>query len=150
MPYVNKTVTKTYKDTSYDVEEIIFVPSAATKLCAWDASFGRMGSLSGLFFAEEATIQELKDNEVYLGEVLGKHSGISYQIDPDDFTFYDTAPRTITDLSHVIDTDTFTLSGTNILFTCIADLFDNAELDENQEYIENLETLGIILKDTPQ
>lgn len=40
----------------------------------WDC--GRMGDLEGIFIAEEKDVKEAIGEEVYFGEVLGKHSEI--------------------------------------------------------------------------
>jgi len=49
---------------------------------------GRMGSLDGIFTAEKDAMQKLIEsgNEVYFGEVLGKHSDISGPIENSDIT----------------------------------------------------------------
>ena len=38
--------------------------------------FGRDGSLNGVFVAEDYEVEKLYGNEVYFGEILGKHSEI--------------------------------------------------------------------------
>ncbi len=40
----------------------------------WDC--GRMGEVNGLFVADSADVEKAIGREVYLGEVLGKHSEI--------------------------------------------------------------------------
>lgn len=49
-----------------------------------NADCGRMGVISSIFVAEEEDIEELYENSVYLGEVLGKHSDIVLQLTEDD------------------------------------------------------------------
>ena len=50
----------------------------------WDC--GRMGSLDGLFVAEESDIEKVIGKEVYFGEVLGKHSEIYGMLEESDLT----------------------------------------------------------------
>lgn len=49
---------------------------------------GRQGSLSGIFIADTAAMDELikSRREVYFGEVLGKHSEICGRIESDEIT----------------------------------------------------------------
>jgi len=49
---------------------------------------GRQGELNGVFVAEKAKMQWLKETrqEIYFGEVLGKHSEVSGPLDDVDFT----------------------------------------------------------------
>lgn len=44
---------------------------------------GRMGYLEGLFIAEEEDIKKIMGKQIYFGEVLGKHSEISAEMDND-------------------------------------------------------------------
>ena len=50
----------------------------------WDC--GRMGSLDGLFIAEEKDIKAAIGKQIYFGEVLGKHSDIYGILNEDDLT----------------------------------------------------------------
>ena len=50
----------------------------------WDC--GRMGDIDGLFVSTQEELNSWYGREVYFGEVLGKHSEIYGQIDPEDFT----------------------------------------------------------------
>jgi hypothetical protein len=56
-----------------------------TRLYRWTADFGRSGILDGLFFDDCRLIETLKGNDVYFGEVLGKHSEITYELRTEDF-----------------------------------------------------------------
>lgn len=49
----------------------------------FNADFGRQGILYGLFLATASQIEELlnHDEEIYLGEVLGKHSEVELEIE---------------------------------------------------------------------
>lgn len=54
------------------------------KIYRYREGFGRMGGLEGVFVADEETIAKLREvKEVFLGEVLGKHSEIYASIDED-------------------------------------------------------------------
>lgn len=53
------------------------------KLYRFYEDCGRMGSLSGVFVREEQDVATLLGKEIWLGEVLGKHSDISVTIDKD-------------------------------------------------------------------
>lgn len=50
----------------------------------WDC--GRMGEVSGIFAATKAQIANALGKQVYLGEVLGKHSEIYGDLDESDLT----------------------------------------------------------------
>jgi len=50
----------------------------------WDC--GRMGILEGLFIADSEDVKQIIGQEVYFGEVLGKHSGIFDTVTEDDLT----------------------------------------------------------------
>ena len=50
---------------------------------------GRQGSLTGIFVADEDKVKKLIDSgqEIYFGEVLGKHSEVCGPIEEGDLTF---------------------------------------------------------------
>lgn len=48
----------------------------------WDC--GRAGELEGLFIAPQSDVDMVLGKQIYFGEVLGKHSEISGQLDPED------------------------------------------------------------------
>ena len=50
----------------------------------WDC--GRNGKIDGLFIADKSEIQSAVGKNIYLGEVLGKHSEIYGEIDEGDIT----------------------------------------------------------------
>jgi len=54
------------------------------KLYRFQADFQRYGNLSGLFIADEITVQEAIGKELYFGEVLGKHSDIFLTLQEDN------------------------------------------------------------------
>ena len=51
------------------------------KLYKFSVNCGRMGTLSGVFVAEEEKVQTIMGEKAYFGEVLGKHSDITVKID---------------------------------------------------------------------
>lgn len=50
----------------------------------WDC--GRMGSVEGLFIADEEKVDELMGHRIYFGEILGKHSEIYGNLDDEDIS----------------------------------------------------------------
>ncbi len=46
------------------------------KLYKYEQSFGRMGHLSGVFLLDKETFDKGMGHEVYMGEILGKHSEV--------------------------------------------------------------------------
>lgn len=83
----------------------------------WDC--GRSGSLDGLFVATEREINEVLGNEVYFGEVLGKHSEVYGTLDEGDVHKLDISPEAVEEVSNYLG-DTW--SGFNPLeyvrYTC--------------------------------
>ena len=69
---------------------------AGDKLWKFEWDCGRNGQLSGLFIATDVEVQSIFGEEVYFGEVLGKHSEISGMIEEREITL-------VTDDSYVID-----------------------------------------------
>lgn len=47
---------------------------------------GRMGSVDGLFVADETEVQDTIGKHIYFGEILGKHSDIHGEISAEDLT----------------------------------------------------------------
>jgi hypothetical protein len=80
------------------------------KLYEFNANFGRMGALSGRFVlgdGEQALLAETYGQEIYFGEVLGKHSEVFLELKPehitvvtDDEAFLAQADALKIDLSH--------------------------------------------------
>ena len=52
------------------------------KIYKFQADFGRMGVLDGVFVSTDENLQELYGKEIYFGEVLGKHSEVILTLDP--------------------------------------------------------------------
>lgn len=89
----------------------------------WDC--GRMGSLTGIFTAEEESLQELIGKYMYFGEVLGKHSEIDGNLSAQDFTVKSEDQDFINKLIEVFGEGT--ISGTNPF-----DYYDPEEDEEEQ------------------
>ena len=53
-----------------------------------EASYGRMGDLSGVFIATDSDVKKLISSQikVYFGEVLGKHSEVYGKLESDDIS----------------------------------------------------------------
>lgn len=56
------------------------------KLWKWELDCGRMGTLGGAFFATDEQLERVLGCEVYLDDVLGKHSEICFTLERDLFT----------------------------------------------------------------
>lgn len=54
------------------------------KLYSFNWDCGRMGELDGLFIAEDFEVEKLIGEQVYFGEVLGKHSEVFGKIEEAD------------------------------------------------------------------
>lgn len=77
---------------------------------SWDCS--RMGEAEGLFIAPEVAVKALIGQEVYFGEILGKHSEVYGTIDKDDITLM-SIDRVLIEKLH--DVFGYTISGYNPL-----------------------------------
>ena len=53
------------------------------KLYRYSIDYGRMGDIEGVFFSTDEELKTAKGKEVYLDDVLGKHSEIVFDFDPD-------------------------------------------------------------------
>ncbi len=56
------------------------------KLYRFNVSCGRMGSLEGLFVADEVDVAAAIGKRMYFGEVLGKHSDIAFDLEAEHLT----------------------------------------------------------------
>lgn len=63
----------------------------------WDC--GRSGDLEGLFVATEKEVNDAIGNEVYFGEVLGKHSEVYGTLDEGDVQKLDISPEAVEEVS---------------------------------------------------
>jgi len=59
----------------------------------WDC--GRMGEIYGLFYATGEEINDALNQELYLGEILGKHSDVHGVIESEDLELITNDPSTI-------------------------------------------------------
>lgn len=57
----------------------------------WD--YGRNGEVSGVFVAEDTEVEEIIGNEVYFGEILGKHSEVYGTVTSEDITLISDNPE---------------------------------------------------------
>lgn len=55
-------------------------------LYRFNVEFGRHGELDGLFVAENSDVRKLIGQEIYFGEILGKHSEIFCSIEKSHLT----------------------------------------------------------------
>ena len=75
----------------------------------WDC--GRMGELDGLFIAHQEDVEKLIGEEIYFGEVLGKHSEIFGILEEKHLTIKTDDQAFIIKLREIIGKDT--ISGFN-------------------------------------
>ncbi|WP_074432657.1 hypothetical protein [Clostridium ihumii] len=76
----------------------------------WDC--GRRGDVKGMFIAEEKEVQEAIGQEIYFGEILGKHSEVYGTLEKGEITEVKVSDTTIKEMEEVIGT---TISGYNPL-----------------------------------
>lgn len=62
----------------------------------WDC--GRMGVVDGCFIAEDEEVKKAIGRQVYLGEVLGKHSEVYGRLDEEDLKVVTSDPLVIKEL----------------------------------------------------
>jgi hypothetical protein len=65
------------------------------KVYKYEESFRRMGELSGVFIAEDADVAKVRGKEVYLGEVLGKHSEVTATVNDETLTMISEDPAIV-------------------------------------------------------
>ena len=82
------------------------------KLYKFSESFGRMGTLEGLFVEDEKNIDEAMGKRIYLGEVLGKHSEIEIELSFRNLKKVDLCESCVEELRKKFG---HTISGTNPL-----------------------------------
>lgn len=66
----------------------------------WDC--GRQGDVEGIFIADEKEIERAIGNEVYFGEILGKHSEIYGVLEDHDISELEVSETTIEELEKVL------------------------------------------------
>ena len=84
------------------------------KLYKFQWECGRQGDLGGLFVAEEADIQAIIGQDIYLRKALGKHSEIYGELTEEDLTVKSVDQAFIANLIRVMDGE-LTISGFNPL-----------------------------------
>ena len=80
------------------------------KLWTWYIDCGRMGELNGAFFATDQELERVLGYEVYLDDVLGKHSEITVELERDQFTALEISEQSVAVITEKLGT---TLSGIN-------------------------------------
>lgn len=73
---------------------------------------GRQGDVTGMFIAEEKDIKNIIGEEVYFGEILGKHSEIHGTIEEGEMTEIKVSDITLKEMEEVLGSD---ISGYNPL-----------------------------------
>ncbi|HID0769541.1 TPA: hypothetical protein ACXC99_003638 [Clostridium botulinum] len=76
----------------------------------WDC--GRQGDVEGMFIADEKEIEGAIDEEVYFGEILGKHSEVYGTIEQGDIEEIKVSQTTVKEMEEIIGS---TISGYNPL-----------------------------------
>ena len=51
----------------------------------FEADFGRMGTIDGIFVADDKKVKGAIGKTAYFGEILGKHSDIAKKLEEKDF-----------------------------------------------------------------
>lgn len=74
-------------------------------LVRYEVDFGRMGDLHGLFVTTHEEMTAALGNEVYWGEVLGKHSDIYHKLQIEDLTVVTDDQDFIAKLVEYVGTD---------------------------------------------
>ena len=112
-----------------------------TRMYRWNAGFGRSGNLDGVFFDDCRLIEALKGNDVYFGEVLGKHSDITYTLRTKDFECIELDFDTLKMLCEKLGQ---TVSGFNPIHELLKDDFNG--LVEDGSTVKYLMNAGMFLK----
>lgn len=55
-------------------------------LVRWAQDYGRMGDLDALFVVTKQELEDMRGSTCYLGEALGKHSGVEADLDDTTLT----------------------------------------------------------------
>jgi len=98
------------------------------------ADLNRMGELSGVFTASNDDVAKIIGEDVYFGEILGKHSDIHFDMEDHMFTLV-TEDENFIKLFNQYDLQT----GTNpFAYVDINELEDEEDLDENKIEADDL------------
>jgi len=85
-------------------------------LVKYKEDFGRMGDLEGLFITTSEMLARMKEaGEIYLGEVLGKHSDIEAELSDKTLKIVSADQDFIEKLKEVFDVNFGFVSGADIL-----------------------------------
>lgn len=83
----------------------------------WDC--GRQGDVKGMFIADEQEVKDSIGQNIYFGEILGKHSEVYGTIDEGDITEVKVSEQTVKEMEEVLG---YSISGYNplnyIQYTC--------------------------------
>lgn len=82
------------------------------KLFQLNVDFGRMGEIDGLFAAEQSEIDAAFGKRVYLGEALGKHSEVYFDLQEEMLTALDISSDAVRQIVNATGTS---ISGYNPL-----------------------------------
>lgn len=72
------------------------------KLYKFYVDCGRMGDIEGLFVVDESDIDNIVGENVYFGEILGKHSDIGFDIEKEMFTEVDIDEESVNKLVNAL------------------------------------------------
>jgi len=97
------------------------------KLYKYSLDCGRMGSIDGIFIADDAAIVEAIGKTADFGECLGKHSDIQAELVADDFTVASDDPEFIAKCEEILGVS---ISGFNPLDYLNRDDDEDADPDE--------------------
>lgn len=82
------------------------------KLFQLNVDFGRMGDIDGLFAAEQSEIDAAIGKRVYLGEVLGKHSEVYFDLQEEMLTTLEVSSEAV---AKIVEATGVSISGYNPL-----------------------------------
>ena len=99
------------------------------KIYKFNVYCGRMGSIDSIFIADSEDVENIIGEDVYFGEILGKHSEINIAMENKHFTILSDDQDFISKAEEIFGTGTF--SGHNPLDYCYDDENDN--FDEEDE-----------------
>lgn len=64
-------------------------------LYKYSEEFGRMGRVEGLFFADSEEVKAAEGKDIYMGEILGKHSEVVATINQATLTLITNNPEEV-------------------------------------------------------
>jgi hypothetical protein len=90
-------------------------------LYLFEESYGCCGEIYSAFLANEEEVNSIYGLELYLGEILGKHSEVTVTLNEEQFTKLDLKSETIEDLSKALEGKR-TLTGVDIIGRALDEL----------------------------